>query len=180
MNLKDIKIPEISLHSKRRIIFALLIFAVAVFSKSGFVLRPFSVSPMIMVPLSVIIALYEKSIPGMAFGILCGALWDLTAATPDGFYTVLLAVAGFVCGSLSTFFVRTNLFSSLLLTFFTAGGCSLMHWGLFYLRKGYDGAFGVLFGHYLPPVLYTLVFSAIFYYVIDYIVKHTKEKKKLL
>ncbi len=178
MNLRDIEISKISLRNKRRGLFVVLIFVVAVFSKSGFVPQLFSVSPMIMVPLSVIIALCEKSIPGMAFGILCGALWDLTAATPDGFYTVLLAVSGFVCGSLSTFFVRTNLFSSLLLTFFTAGGCSLIHWGLFFLRKGYDGAFGVLFSHYLPTTLYTLIFGAVFYYIIDYIVKHTIEKKK--
>ena len=145
MNLKEIKIPEISLRNKRRIVFVALIFVVAVLAKSGFIPRLSSVSPMIMVPLTVAIALYEKSIPGMAFGILCGALWDLSATTPDGFYTVLLAVAGFVCGSLSSFLVRTNLLSSLLLTLFTAGGCSLIHWGLFFLRKGYDGAFGVIF-----------------------------------
>lgn len=180
MNLKDIELPEISLRSKRRMIFAALIFAVAVFSESGFVPSLFSVSPLLMVPLTVIIALYEKSIPGMAFGILCGALWDLTAATPDGFYTVLLATAGFVCGSLSAFFVRTNLLSSLLLTFLTAGGCNLAHWGLFFLRKGYDGAFEVLFSYYLPGAVYTLAFGAIFYYVVAYIVKHTKEKKKYL
>ena len=180
MNLKNIEIPKISLRTKRRLIFTALIFAVSVFSKTGFVPQLFSVSPMIMVPLTVIIALYEKSIPGMAFGILCGALWDLTAATPDGFYTVLLAIAGFVCGSLSAFFVRTNLLSSLLFTFLTAGGCSLIHWGLFFLRKGYDGAFSVLFRHYLSGTVYTLVFGVIFYCVVTYIVKHTKEKKKYL
>lgn len=180
MKLRDIEIPEISLRNKRRAAFVLLIFLVAVMGKSGFVPKFSSVSPMLMVPLTVIIALYEKSIPGMAYGILCGALWDLTATTPDGFYTVLLAAAGFVCGCFSTFFVRTNLFSSLLLTFFTAVGCCLFHWGMYFLSKGYDGALGVIFSYYFPSVLYTLVFSVIFYYVISYIVKHTREKKKLL
>ena len=180
MNLKDIEIPEISFKSKRRLAFVVLIFVLAVIGKSGFIPEISSVSPMLMVPLTVIIALYEKSIPGMSFGILCGALWDLTAATPDGFYTVLLAAAGFICGSASTFFVRTNLFSALLLTFFTASGCSLLHWGMFFLWKGYDGAFGVIFSYYLPSVIYTLILSVIIYYIITYIVKHTKENKKLL
>ena len=180
MNLKDIEIPEISLKSKRRIAFAVLIFILAVMGKSGFIPKFSSVSPMLMVPLTVIIALYEKSVPGMAFGVLCGALWDLTATTPDGFYTVLLAAAGFICGSVSTFFVRTNLFSALLLTFFTASGCSLLHWGMFFLWKGYDGAFGVIFSYYLSSVIYTLILSVIIYYIITYIVKRTKENKKLL
>ena len=175
MNLRNM-----SARSKRRCFFASLIFLSAFLSQSGFIPEPFSASPMIMIPLAVIISLYEKSIPGMAFGILCGALWDLTAATPDGFYTVLLAVAGFVCGSLSAFIVRTNLLSSVLLTFLASGGCSLFHWGIYFLRKGYDGAISVLFEHYLPSILYTVIFGIVFYYIIEYIVKHTKEKKKLI
>ena len=178
MNLKKVKIPEISLRNKRRLIFTALIFTVVIMKKSGFIPLLFSVSPMTMVPITVIIALYEKSIPGMMFGILCGSLWDLTATTPDGFYTVLLAVAGFVCGSLSSFVVRTNLLSSLLLTFFTGAGCSILHWIFFFVWKGYDGAFSVLFTHYLPSVIYTLIFGVVVYYIIDYIEKNTKEKKK--
>ena len=178
MKLTDLEIPEISLRNKRRLLFVILIFAVEIFEKSRFIPQLFSVSPMVMVPIAVIIALYEKSIPGMMFGILCGALWDLTATTPDGFYTVLLAAAGFVCGSLSSFLVRTNLLSSLLLTFFASAGCGVLHWIFFFALKGYEGAFSVLFVHYLPSVLYTLIFGVIVYYVIDYIVKNTKEKKK--
>lgn len=178
MNLKDLKIPEISLRNKRRLLFIALIFAITVIEKSGFIPMPFSVSLMTMVPITVIIALYEKSIPGMMFGILCGALWDLTATTPDGFYTVLLAVAGFVCGSLSSFLVRTNLLSSLLLTFFTGTGCGVLHWIFFFASKGYENAFSVLFTYYMPSVLCTLIFCVIVYYIIDYIAKNTKEKKK--
>ena len=173
-------LQSIGNRSKRRAVFVALIFISAVAAQTGFVPSLFSASPMIMVPLCVIIALYEKSIPGMVFGILCGALWDLMSATPDGFYTVLLATAGFVVGSLSSFFLRTNLLSALLLTFLVSGTCGLFHWGLFFVIKGYDGTFSVLFSHYLSSVAYTLLFGAVFYPVISYIVKHTAEKKKYI
>ena len=163
---------------KKYALYALVIFLAAVCNNSGFVPSAFSLDAMVMVPLCVAVALHEKSIPGMCFGILCGALWDLGSTQFDGFYTVLLTVVGFVCGSLSSFFVRNNIMSSLLLTFVSTVFCNTAHWSLFYLRKGYDGAFSVLFSYYLPSAVYTLVFGAIFYYVISYIYKATKIKKR--
>lgn len=163
---------------KKYALYSLVIFLSAVCNNSGFVPVVFSLDAMLMVPLCVIIALHEKSIPGMCFGILCGALWDLGSTQADGFYTVLLAVVGFICGSLSAFFVRNNLLSSLILSFISVCFCNTAHWLMFYLRKGFDGAFRVLFEYYLPSAVYTLIFAAIFYYVISYIYKSTKLKKK--
>lgn len=159
-------------------LYALVIIISAVCNLSGFIPDVFSAEAMIMVPLCVAIALHEKSIPGMAFGVLCGALWDISSAQADGYYTVMLATAGFIAGSLSAFLMRNNVFSCILLTFTSTAVCNIVHWVLFYLRKGYDGAFSILFRYYLPSAVYTLVFGAIFYYVINYIYKETKQKKK--
>ncbi len=163
---------------KKYALYAVVIFLAAVCSNSGFIPSLFSLDAMVMVPLCVAVALHEKSIPGMCFGILCGALWDLGSVQSDGFYTVLLTAVGFICGSLSSFLVRNNIMSSLLLTLASTGFCNVAHWVFFYLRKGYDGAFSVLFSYYLPSVVYTLAFGAIFYYVISYIYRATKIKKK--
>lgn len=162
---------------KKYALYTLVIFLAAVCNNSGFVPNVFSLDAMLMVPLCVNIALHEKSMPGMCFGILCGALWDLGSTQADGFYTVMLTATGFICGSLAAFFVRNNLMSSLLLTFLSVSLCNIGHWVLFYLLKGYDGAFTVLFSYYLPSAVYTLVFAVIFHYVIRFIYKATKLKK---
>lgn len=162
----------------RRSLFAVLIFLSAVCYHSGLIPRISSASAMIMVPLCVAVSLHEKSLPAMGFGILCGALWDLGTTQADGYYTVMLAAVGFISSSLSTFFVRKNLMSCLLLTLVSVSVCNLGYWGFFFLRKGYEGSWQLLFDYYLPSAVYTLIFGAIFYYVVGYIVKNTKEKKK--
>lgn len=167
------------LRIRRALFFALAILS-AVTYHSGLIPEIFFAAPMVMAALCVAVALREKSIPSMAFGALCGALWDLGTTQADGFYTVILAMAGFICGSLSSFFVRNNLFSCLVLTFFTSGFCTLSYWGVFFLRKGYEGAWGLLLSYCLPSVIYTTAFAVVFYYAVDFIVKNTKEKKKHL
>lgn len=163
---------------KKYALYSLVIFLAAVCNNSGLVPDLFSLDAMLMVPLCVVIALHEKSMPGMCFGILCGAIWDMGSSHADGFYTVMLTAVGFVCGSLAAFFVRNNIMSALLLTFMSTFACNTVHWVIFYLRNGYEGAFGVLFSYYLPSAVYTLIFGAIFYYVINYIYKATKIKKQ--
>ena len=162
----------------RHVIFTVVIFLSAVLYHSGLIPEIGSASAMIMVPLCVSIAIHEKSIPSLAFGMLCGALWDLGVTQADGFYTVMMTCAGFICSSLSKFIVRKNLLSCVALTFLSAGICSVSYWGNFYLIKGYEGAWGLLLSYFLPSVIYTLVFAAVFYYTIGYIVRHTREKKK--
>lgn len=159
-------------------LYTILVILVAVCNYSGLVPQLFSLDAMVMLSLCVSIALYEKSIPGMVFGILCGALWDLGTTQADGYYTVVLAAVGFISGSLSTFFLRNNILSCLLLTFVSAFTSNVGHWALFYLRKGYDGAVKVFFEFYLPSAVYCLAFGAILYYIVGYIHKETKQKKK--
>ena len=158
--------------------YAAVIFLSAVLYHSGFIPDIGSASAMIMAPLCVSIAIHEKSIPSMAFGMLCGALWDLGVTQADGFYTVMMTAAGFICSSLSKFIVRKNLLSCLALTFLSVSLCSISYWGNFYLIKGYEGAWGLLLSYYLPSVIYTLVFGAVYYYITAYIVRNTKEKKR--
>lgn len=168
---------------KRRIryfLFAGLIVLTAVFQHTGFIPELSSVPAMALVPLCVCIAMHERSIPGLFFGLLCGVLWDFASAAGDGFFSVTLAATGFVTGAIITFFMRKNIYSCLLLSFLAVGVCNISYWLLFIVRKGFEGASVLLWKYYVPSMFYTLIFAVLFYYIVGFIVKQTKEKQKHL
>ncbi len=162
----------------RRILFALLILLTAVFFHCGFIPDFFSVPAMVLIPLIVSIAMNEKSLQSMFFGLFAGALWDMGSAAADGYFTVLLAATGFLASSLNSFLIRKSLRSCLILTLGFGSLINFSYWLLFFLRRGYEGALGALFEFYLPSAVYTALFALIYYYLVSAICKDTKEKKK--
>ncbi len=162
----------------RRALTAVLIFATALIQHTGIIPEILGVPAMVLVPLTVCVAMFERSMPGMCFGVLAGVLWDFASVKGDGFFAVMLTVIGFASGALVTFVFRNNIGSALILSFGALLLCNVTYWLMFILNKGYDGAWDVLFSRYLPSVLYSLVFTFVFYYLVSLIVKYTAEKKR--
>ena len=132
-----------------------------------------SLSPMLLVPFVVCVAMYERSMTGLAFGVLAGALWDFASTGADGMFTLMLAVIGFGTGIVITFYVRNRLFSAVVLSFVSCLAVSVAYWMLFVLRKGFDGTWAILITHFLPLAVYSTLFVFIYYYLIGLIIKAT-------
>ena len=163
----------------RRALFVLLIAATAVFQHTGGAIPViFSAKAFLLIPLTVCIAMNEKSMGGLSFGILAGVLWDFATVRGDGFYSVVLALAGFVAGVAVTYLVRNNVFAAVLLSL---GACTFVttaYWFVFIFMRGYEGAFSMLLSFYLPSGLYSLAFTAVYYYLVKAIVKLTTDKNR--
>ncbi|MBQ3136637.1 MAG: hypothetical protein IJB74_04055 [Clostridia bacterium] len=151
----------------RRALTVLLVFLTALFQHSGFIPELFGAPAMLLVPLTVCIAMFERSIPGMCFGVLAGALWDFALSGGDGFFSVMLTAVGFASGALVTFIFRNNIRAALLLSFGALSFCNAAHWLMFIVRKGYEGGFDLLFSRYIPSVFYSLVFVFVYYYIVS-------------
>ena len=162
----------------RRALTVCLVFATALFQHTGLLPSVLGAPAMALVPLTVCIAMYERSIPGMCFGVLAGLLWDFATSGGDGFFAVILTATGFFSGMLVTFVFRNNIRSALIISFLSLSICNISYWVIFILRKGYEGAFDVLFTRYLPSVLYSLVYVFIYYYIVSLISRITSENKK--
>lgn len=162
----------------RKALLLCLVALTAVFQHTdGAIPALFGTRAMILIPLAVAIAVHERSMQGLFFGALCGILWDFATVRGDGFFSVLLAAVGFFCGCLVTYLMRNNLFTNLILSFVSISAVNVSYWFVFIFRKGYEGAAEVLFGYYLPSVLYTMVFAVIYYYLVGFIHRITAKKK---
>lgn len=161
----------------RRALFIVLIALTAVFQHTdGAVPSIFGAKAFLLIPLTVCIAMNEKSMGGLSFGIIAGVLWDFATVRGDGFYAVVLALAGFTAGAAVTYLVRNNVFAALLLSLGACTFVTVSYWLIFILMRGYEGAFSLLLSFYLPSGLYSLAFTAVYYYLIRFIVRLTPDK----
>ncbi len=163
----------------RRILLVLVAALTAVIQHTpGFSLSVGSVAPMLLVPFVVCVAMYERTLTGLAFGVLAGAFWDFASSGADGMYTVLLAFTGFFTGTIITFYIRNRLVSAVFLTFAASLTVSVSYWVVFVLRKGFDGSFGILFTRFIPVAVYTTLFIFVYYYLVGFIIKITGKNDK--
>lgn len=163
----------------RRILFALIIAAAATLqSTKGLVPKINEVSAFILIPLVVCIALFEKSVPSLLFGAFAGIMWDMYSVTADGFFSVVLTATGFLTAIVILFFMRNNIMTALILSIVSTFFCNTLYWFNFVLMADSTSSFYIYLRYYLPSVLYTSVFTFVFYYTIRFIYEKTSPERK--
>ncbi len=163
----------------RKALLVCLVAVTAVFQHTdGAIPTLFGAKAMLLVPLVVAIAVHERSINGLFFGAFAGILWDFATVRGDGFFSVLLACVGFLSGCLVTYLMRNTVLTNLILSFISISTVNVGYWFFFIFRRGYEGSAEVLFGYYLPSVLYTVLFAILYYYIVGAIHRNTLKKKK--
>ena len=164
---------------KRRLFLLIVIVLTAIIQHTpGFNIRIGTLSPMLLVPLAVSIAMHERSVAGLSYGLVAGALWDFASSGADGMYTLMLTTIGFAVGIIVTLYVRNRLVSALVLSLGSCAAVSVAYWLVFILRKGYEGSWALLFTHFLPLAVYSSVFVAVYYYLVGFIIKATAVREE--
>lgn len=166
-----------TIYIKRGLLLILIMLTAAFQHTDGAIPALFGAKAMVLIPLTVVIGMYERSMSGLVFGVLAGALWDFASAGGDGFFSVCLAVTGYLSGVLVTYYLRNNIFSALLLGAVSTTGINMLYWFIFIYSDGYEGALSLLTGFYIPSAIYTLIYIFIYYYLAGFIVKLTAGKK---
>lgn len=163
----------------RRALLALLVLLTALFQNTRGALPAIgNAKAMPLIVLAATLGLFERSLAGLFFGAFAGALWDMASADTDGFFTLLLCAVGFLSGVLSSFVLRNNIFSALLLSGSSTAICLLLHWFGFVYVKGYDPAAALLVSRYLPSAIYTFLFTFVCYYLVRGIANAFSMQKK--
>lgn len=162
---------------KRNGIFLLLIIFTAILQNTnGLFPKIYNASAMLIIPLVVCISMFEREMTGMALGLTAGMIWDFYSARMDGFYSVLLTLAGFFCSYLIRRYMRNNIVTAVVYTGICSFFCVMAYWVFFILIGDTQGAGMLLVNKYLPSALYTLVLTPIYYYFVKMIsFKYRKE-----
>ena len=164
----------------KRILFLILISITAVFQNTPVLPVLGNAHAWVLIPLVVSIAMNEKSVPSMFFGILAGVLWDFASEAIDGYYAIVFCVIAFTCSMLVNFVMRNNIMSALLLSFVAVGAVTLLNWLLFVVFKHYGSNSYTLLNYYIPSGVYTFVFTPISYYITLAISKRFKTDSRAI
>ncbi len=160
----------------RRICLALILLLLSVLQNTdGLFPQIFGVRALLLIPCVVCIAMYERDVWGMVFGLFAGALWDVFASGASYNALFLLAV-GFGCGTLINTIMRNNIVTATLLTFISALFYNIIYWLFHFVVAGTDSAAFMLLRYYLPCILYTVILTPLLFLVVRAIEKKFTEE----
>lgn len=164
----------------RRAAFVFFIVLTAVFQHTaGAIPALFGVKAMVLIPAVVAVSMFHKSMSGLAFGVFAGVLWDFATVRGDGFFSVALALTGYITCLLMTYYMRNNIYSAMIISFAVSFIINISYWFVFVFAKGYDGAVSLLLDYYLPSAVYSGAFILLYYPLSLAVVKATAKEKIL-
>lgn len=126
------------------------------------------VKPVLMLPLVVSVALFEREAAAAAFGLSAGLFWDLSAGRLFGFYGMVLMVCCVAVTLLSMYCIRVNVVNFLLLCFTVSLLCGLWNYLFYDLLWGYEGV--LLYAwKMLAQTVYTTALGAPVYWLVRWL-----------
>lgn len=124
----------------------------------GFLPSILGVKPILLLPVAVTIAVFEKEVPAMAYGLACGALCDIGFTDKIGFYTIALTLLCFAFGYCARNFFVTNFANAMAIGGTTVVVLLCLHFLIFYTGSDFADPSAHFMRHYLIKILYTALF----------------------
>ncbi len=160
----------------RRGSLALMLLILAVLQNTdGFFPQIFGVRALLLIPAVVCIAMYERDIWGMFFGLFAGAVWDIYSSGAS-FNALFLLTVGFICGTLINTVMRNNIVTATLLSSVFIPVYHVGYWLFHFVFTGLDSAQFMFLRYYLPGIAYTLVFAPLMFIIVRSIEKYYTEE----
>ena len=123
----------------------------------------FGSRPLLVLPAVHTIALFEKELPAMIFGIVGGLLLDFGLSGVMGFHALILAVLCFLVSLLAQVYLQVNIVTAVFMGIWTAGIVICLQWVFLYYFRGYSLPGYAFMHHHLPKYFYTLLFFPLVY-----------------
>jgi rod shape-determining protein MreD len=130
----------------------------------GLIPPVYGARPVLLIPVTVSVAMFENETASMLFGLAGGLLIDFGYGGILGFHGLMLAAACYAISLIAANLLRTNFLTAMLISVIAAGCAVLLQWIFFYVLFGYGDTVYALTAHYLPIFCYTAVFAPLAYY----------------
>ena len=121
--------------------------------------------PCLLLCAAVTISIFEREIPSMIFGIVCGALIDLGYSNAIGVFTVALAILCFVIGYAANNLIRANFINFLICSFLVTASVFMLYFLFEYVFKGYSDPWDYFTQNLISRMAQTFVCSVVFYFI---------------
>lgn len=119
--------------------------------------------PLFLLPIALSIAVFEREISSMFFGMVCGLLIDFGVSSHFGFYTFSLVIVCFFVGYIvgKIFYAKLILF--LIINVIFVPLLISLNFFFKYIFMGYNCTLSYYINHTLPVICFTLILVPFFY-----------------
>lgn len=129
----------------------------------------FGAKPCLLIACAITIAVFEREIPSMIFGFLCGALTDFGYSNAIGAYTIAMVFVCFVLGYCANNLIMANVWNVMLSSLVAVFAVISVHFLVSYVMVGLPDAGMYFVDHYLSRILQTFVVTVLFYFLNKFI-----------
>ncbi len=160
---------------QRRAVLAVLAVITFAFQNTGGLFpAPFGVNAMLLIPLTICIAMFEREFAGIFFGLLSGVMLDAFSSQATIFNSLFFTVIGFVAGALITYLMRNNLLCATLMTALSAIIYTALLFVFYCAFDDIPSPAAVYFKNYLTSAIYTVIFTPAYYLIVRAVSKQFK------
>ncbi len=129
----------------------------------------FGAKPTLLLCVALTAAIFEREIPAMIIGLICGVLIDLGYSNSIGLFTIGLTVICFIVGYAANNLVMATFPNFLLYALVAIGGLFMLYFLVRFVWAGIDDYWTVLRDHLLSRMIQTFIWSIPIYFLNQFI-----------
>ena len=137
----------------------------AVGNTPGLMPEIFGAKPALLVCVALTAAVFEREIPAMLIGMICGILIDLGYSDSVGVFTVALTAVCFVVGYAANNLIMATLLNFILYSLITVSGLFMLYFLFRFVWAGIDDRWVYFANHIVSRIVQTFLWSIGFYYL---------------
>ncbi len=119
--------------------------------------------PVLLVCVALTAAVFEREIPAMVIGVVCGVLIDLGYANGIGVFSIVLTIVCFIVGYAANNLIVAKFTNFLLYSFVAVGGIFMLYFLIHFVWAGVEDRWMYFTNHLLSRMVQTFLWSLAFY-----------------
>lgn len=136
----------------------------------------FGGKPVLLLAVALTIAAFEKEVPSMVFGLICGMLCDLAVSNTIGYFAIaFLIICYFETLLFKTVMVK-NFINTMVISFCACVLIIGIYFLFFYVFQGYGSEVYYFMNHYVSRIVYTFLTCLPIYFINKFLYSQIKEK----
>lgn len=129
----------------------------------------FGAKPVLLVCVALTVAVYEREIPAMIFGMTAGILTDLSYSNSIGLFTIALTVICFVVGYAANNLIVATFLNFILYAFVTVALLFMLYFLVRFVIAGVEDSWRYFCEHIISRMVQTFIWSIPFYFINKFI-----------
>ena len=146
-----------------------LIIMFALASTPGVLPELFGAKPVLLICVALTVAVYEREIPAMIFGLAAGLLADISYTDNIGIFTISLTVICFVVGYAANNLIVANFLNFLLYAAVAVGALFMLYFLIRFIIGGVSDPWTYFTSHIVSRMVQTFICSIPMYFLNKFI-----------